>query len=127
MLKYSKVALASHVRLARFRWFRLLVYSSDLFSDFHNEDIEGVAYDFEPLNDEFKRTLSKLLGLFESVDRTYPREMVISPVNILYDDSDKYREFKAQFSKLKRLYETIAPDPVLFDYMTDYEWMIKIN
>ncbi len=98
-----------------------------MFSDFHNEDIEGVAYDFEPLNDEFKRTLSKLLGLFESVDRTYPREMVISPVNILYDDSDKYREFKAQFSKLKRLYETIAPDPVLFDYMTDYEWMIKIN
>lgn len=94
--------------------------------NFEEQDIEGVAYDFGILRQEFERTLSNLLKLFQSVKRDGTHQSLMNVMEIL-SDPDNLKEFKQKLSQLKRLYETLAPDPVLFQYLDYYVWLIEIN
>ena len=94
--------------------------------NFKDSDIEGVAYDFDILRQEFTRTMEVLLKLFENVPRHGERDTVVEILEVLRNQ-DNYKEFKTNFSKLKRIYATIAPDPYLFRYDNDYTFLIGCN
>lgn len=94
--------------------------------NFKDSDIEGVAYDFNILRKEFTNILEILLKLFKNVPRDGKRDTVVEILEVL-KNQDNYKEFKTNFSKLKRIYETIAPDPYLFKYDHDYTFLIGCN
>jgi len=94
--------------------------------NFEEKDIEGVAYNFDKLKDQFKETLGKLLALFEGLVRDDTRQCFIQASQKL-DDKKTLKAFKENLFKLKRLYEIISPDTFLLDYLDDYEWLIEVN
>jgi len=94
--------------------------------NFQEEDIEGVAYKYEVLREEFGRTISGLLKAFAEVSRDGSRQSLFSALKVLEDEA-VVKEFKARLSKLKRLYETLAPDSFLFRHLDDYSWLIEVN
>jgi type I restriction enzyme, R subunit len=94
--------------------------------NFEEKDIEGIAYKFDELKKEFSKTITSLSSLFEGIKRDDSRESLFEILNVLQDDK-KLKEFKNKLSKAKRLYETIAPDPFLKDYLAEYGWLIEVN
>jgi type I restriction enzyme R subunit len=94
--------------------------------NFQQEDVAGVAYDYDVLKSEFRKTIDATLGMFESVEKTDSRQSLFGAIAIL-ENEDKMAQFKKGLSKLKALYETIAPDPFLFQYLDRYTWLIEVN
>ncbi len=54
------------------------------------------------------------------------RAELMGCISIL-DHQETLQEFKTKLSHLRRLYETLMPDPVVFEKIRDYEWVISIN
>ena len=94
--------------------------------NFEEEEIEGVAFDFEVLKEGFEGALSELLGMFKGASKEDSRESLLQVLQV-FEDKRKALEFKEKFFELKILYEAISPDPLLVKYLRDYEWLIKIN
>jgi len=88
--------------------------------------VEGVAYDYNILKEEFSKTITATSKMFEVVKRDGTRQSLFAALNVL-ENEERLKEFKGGLSKLKKLYETIAPDPVLFRHMDEYTWLIEIN
>ena len=94
--------------------------------NFQEEDIEGVAYNFDVLKTEFKKLIASLLSLFRGINRDGSRNSLFASVKRLEDET-RLKEFKSGLTKLRRLYETIAPDPFLSEHLDDYTWLIQIS
>ena len=94
--------------------------------NFQEQDIEGIAYDYDVLKKEFSSIIADVLKLFSGVARDGSRESLFSAFAVLGDEK-KYKDFKQGLSKLRRRYETVAPDPFLLQYENDYAWLIAVN
>ena len=94
--------------------------------NFQREDIAGVAYDYDVLRSEFKKTIGTILMLFEHVSKDDSRRSLFEAIAIL-ESEDNMTQFKKWLSKLKALYETMAPDPFLLQYLDSYTWLIEVN
>lgn len=94
--------------------------------NFEEEEVEGVALNFDELKKDFSVTISELLGIFERVRRDQSRESLFKALEVL-EDEETVKEFKEKFAKLKTLFETISPDPFVTDYIRDYEWLTEVN
>ncbi len=94
--------------------------------NFEERDIEGIAFKFDELKKEFVSTIASLSTVFAGVGRDDSRESLFRALTVL-EDEHSLKEFKAKLSKLKRLYETIAPDPFVKDHLREYGWLIEVN
>jgi type I restriction enzyme R subunit len=94
--------------------------------NFEVEDIEGVAYNFDLLRQEFSKTLSALVKMFSNVKRDDTRESLFGALKVL-DAEEQLKGFKANLLRLRRLYQTIAPDPFLKGFLDDYSWLLEVN
>jgi len=94
--------------------------------NFQEKDIEGIAYKFDELKKEFDKTISALSTIFKGIKRDDSRESLFKAFALL-DNEKTLKDFKARLSKMKRLYETIAPDPFLQDRIKEYSWLIEVN
>lgn len=94
--------------------------------NFQEEDIEGVAYNYDVLKEEFSAIIASVVKPFSGIVRDGSRKSLFKAFSIL-DDKTRYKEFKTGLSKLKRRYETIAPDPFLLEYDDDFTWLIEVN
>lgn len=94
--------------------------------NFQERDIEGVAYDYDKLREEFATTIKQTLGIFDGLTIDGSRATMFGAFKILEDD-DKFRKFKENLSKLKRLFETLAPDEFLLDHKATCAWLVGID
>jgi type I restriction enzyme R subunit len=94
--------------------------------NFETRDIEGIAVDFKKLKEEFKKTIAVVLKLFPGIPHTDSRDSLFGALEAI-EDERAHKAFKQNLSKLRRLYETIAPDPELFDFIDDLTWLIEVN
>jgi type I restriction enzyme R subunit len=94
--------------------------------NFEEKDIAGVAYKFDELKKDFAATITTVTKIFAGIKRDDRRESLFSALGALEDDK-KLKEFKNKLSRIKKLYETIAPDPFLQDYIKEYSWLIEVN
>ena len=94
--------------------------------NFQEEDVEGVAYNYDVLKTEFEKLIASLLSLFKGIKRDGTRESLLASVKRL-EDEVKLKEFKSGLTKLRRLYETVAPDPFLSEHLDGYTWLIAIS
>ena len=94
--------------------------------NFEEEEVEGIALNFDELKKDFSKTVSELLGMFARVKRDEARQSLFEALKVL-EDEDMVREFKEGFAKLKSLFETISPDPFILDYIETYQWLTEVN
>lgn len=94
--------------------------------NFEEEEVEGVAINFDELKKDLSATISDLLRMFKGVQRDQSRESLFKALKVLGDD-EMVKEFKEKFAKLKSLFETISPDPFVTDSLSDYEWLTEVN
>ena len=97
--------------------------------NFHEEDIEDIEKAVRPIEQwkkEFSGKVSSLVSIFKDVEKDYSRDSFFESIRIL-EEKGKVREFKKTLSRLKDLYETIAPDPFLIEYLSDYKWLLAVN
>lgn len=94
--------------------------------NFEEKDIAGVAFKFDDLKKDFSKTISTMTTTFAGIKRDDNRESLFSALAVL-DDEKKLKEFKTKLSRIKKLYETIAPDPFLQDCLKEYSWLIEVN
>jgi type I restriction enzyme R subunit len=94
--------------------------------NFEEKDIAGVAFKFDELKKDFSKTISTMTTMFAGIKRDDNRESLFSALAVI-EDEKKLKDFKTQLSRVKKLYETIAPDPFLQDYIKEYSWLIEVN
>jgi type I restriction enzyme R subunit len=94
--------------------------------NFEEQDIEGVAYDFDLLRREFRQTMAEVLEIFSGIERKGGREDLLRCMDVLEEPAN-LKKFKEGLSRLKALYETLAPDPAIFDLLDDYSWLLSVN
>jgi type I restriction enzyme R subunit len=94
--------------------------------NFQEQDIEGIAYNYDVLKEEFSKIIDEVLRIFSGIVRDGSRESLFNALAIL-EEEIKYKSFKQGLSKLRRRYETVAPDPFLLQYENQYTWLIEIN
>lgn len=94
--------------------------------NFETRDIEGIAVDFKKLKEEFKKTIAVVLKLFPGIPHTDSRDSLFGALEAI-EDERAHKTFKQYLSKVRRLYETIAPDPELFGFIDDLTWLIEVN
>lgn len=90
------------------------------------EDIEEALRSIDRLKKEFSGKVSSLLEIFKDVEKDYSRDSLLAAIRLL-EDKRKVKEFKKGLFRIKDLYETIAPDPFLLDYLSDYKWLLSVN
>jgi type I restriction enzyme R subunit len=89
---------------------------------FEDEDIEGVAFNFKDLKKLFEKTLSGIMSIFKGIKRDGSRNSLLKAIALLQDD-EILKIFKEKLFKLRRLYETIAPDPFILQIERDFKWL----
>lgn len=97
--------------------------------NFHEEDIDDIEKAVRPIErwkKEFSSKVSSLASIFKDVEKDYSRDSLFKSIRIL-EEKGKVREFKKTLSRLKDLYETVAPDPFLIEYLPDYKWLLAVN
>ena len=94
--------------------------------NFEQEDIEGVAFNFDELKDRFRQIISELLRLFKHVKRDGSRASLLKAIRVL-ENEEKLKSFKGKLTILERLFETISPDPFVLQFKDDYLWLIQVN
>jgi type I restriction enzyme R subunit len=94
--------------------------------NFEEKDIAGVAVKFDDLKKDFSKTITTVSTMFAGIKRDDNRESLFTALSVL-EDEKKLKEFKNKLSRIKKLYETIAPDPFLQDYLKEYGWLVEVN
>lgn len=93
--------------------------------NFDSTEIEGVAFDFEAVKKDFLATLNALLKMFQGIPME-GRESLLEALQVL-KDAEKAKEFKKNFTKLKRLFNVLYPDPFVLKYEKEWKWLFEIN
>jgi hypothetical protein len=70
--------------------------------------------------------MTATLKIFSGIPRKDSRDSLFSALKVI-EDEQTLKQFKRGLSKVRRLYETIAPDPDLFDFDDPYTWLIEVN
>jgi type I restriction enzyme R subunit len=94
--------------------------------NFQEQDIEGIAYNYDVLKEEFSTIIDEVLRIFTGIVKDGSRESLFHALAML-EEEIKYKSFKQGLSKLRRRYETVAPDPFLLQYEYQYVWLIEVN
>jgi len=94
--------------------------------NFQEQDIEGIAYNYDVLKEEFGTIIAEVLRIFSGITRDESRDSLFNALAVLEEET-KYKSFKQGLSKLRRRYETVAPDPFLLKYENQYAWLIEVN
>jgi len=94
--------------------------------NFQEQDIEGLAFDYDVLKEEFSDIIAAVLKPFSGVVKDGSRDSLFSALAVLKDEV-KHKSYKQGLSKLRSRYETIAPDPFLLQFENEYAWLIEVN
>jgi type I restriction enzyme R subunit len=94
--------------------------------NFESQDVKDVAVDLEKLKDEFRAKMVAALKPFGGISREDTRDSLLAAIDVLRNEPT-FAEFKQNLAALRKLYETIAPDPDLFAFLDDLAWLLEVN
>lgn len=95
--------------------------------DFDEDVIEDALINIDQMKERFTNVLEDLLRLFDGVNQEDPsNENLRFVLRRFYDNEEKQNYFAATYSKLKSLFEFLAPDPFLKSYIRTFEWLSSV-
>lgn len=98
------------------------------FEKFEASDAKALKVVIRKLDKEretFKDLINKGLHVFETVKKEDTHESLENALNVLIDP-EKAKEFERLIKELMRSYEMLSGEPFLRDYLSDYEWLVKV-
>ena len=93
--------------------------------NFDKNELGEVAFPFQKFRDMFREQIAQLLGLFEGITRDGKHSTLMQALVLMNDDDKRRNQFEKFFRNVRILYETIQPDEILRDFITDYTWLVK--
>lgn len=93
---------------------------------FDEQNITQVASNIRELHSQLPDAVQKCLAYFDDIDRTLTGYEGLIAAQERLPDNQTRDLFAADCTRLTRLWEAIAPDPILNDYETDYGWLLHI-
>lgn len=92
--------------------------------DFDESIVDSAMVDIDQMKKLFKTTISDLVKFFPDINIEDPSiENLRACLKLFIDEEDKQQDFKERYGQLKMLYEMLSPDPFLYDYMRQFEWL----
>lgn len=93
--------------------------------NFDKNELGEVAFPFQKFRDMFREQIAELLDVFEGIPRDGSHRTLMQALILLNDDEAKRDKFEKLFRNVRILYETIQPDEMLREFVTDYTWLVK--
>jgi len=124
-------AIARVNRPAPGKEFGLVVDYSGVFENlkevlnFYQEDIKGVAYNYDSLKEGFKNIYNELVEFLGGVDQINKNILDYFVINYLRDPA-RAKFFEEKYKQLAKLFEFISPDPFLAPYLDTYKKITTI-
>ncbi len=95
--------------------------------DFDEDIIDEAMINIDKIKERFVTTYSDLAELFSGIDREDASNANLRHALRMFIDNDAKQQFFAQkYAKLKSLYEFLAPDPFLRQYIRSFEWYTSV-
>ncbi len=92
--------------------------------DFSEDIVDSAMVDIDVMKERFVEVLHQNMDLFGKVNIEDPSmENLRHNIKIFIDNEDKQQFFKKKYNQLKSLYEFLAPDPFLKEYIRHFEWL----
>ena len=86
---------------------------------------EESLIDWDRLRETVPGELSRCMATFEGIVIEDTRECLLSALRRLLD-SETAKNFEQNFRSLERLWEAVSPDPCLYPYRLQYNWLCGI-
>ncbi len=124
-------AIARVNRPAPGKEFGLVIDYSGVFENlkevlnFYQEDIKGVAYNYDSLKEGFKNLYNELVEFLGGIDQVNKNTLDYFVINYLRDPV-KAKFFEEKYQQLAKLFEFISPDPFLAPYLDTYKKITAI-
>ncbi len=100
----------------------ILGYLEKALAQFEKEDrAELVIRDLDKYFEDFKKLLDELKGLFADIDKDD-----LDAILAKLEEPNKQKEFERKVKRLMKLYEMLAGEEMLADYLGDYSWITRI-
>ena len=94
--------------------------------EFDEESIRQVASNIAALKGQLPDAMQCCLAYFLGVDRTVVGYEGLLAAQDCLPNNDVRDAFAADYSVLSQLWEAISPDPVLYNYESDYRWLSQV-
>lgn len=95
--------------------------------DFDEEIVNEAMINIDQMKERYAHVNSELLMLFEGVNQEDPSaENLRFVLRRFIDNEDKQLYFINKYNRLKSLFEFLAPDPFLKEYIRPFEWFTSV-
>jgi type I restriction enzyme R subunit len=95
--------------------------------DFDEEIVNEAMINIDQMRERYAHVNSELLMLFEGVNQEDPSaENLRFVLRRFIDNEDKQLYFINKYNRLKSLFEFLAPDPFLKEYIQPFEWFTSV-
>jgi len=94
--------------------------------DFDEAEIEECALDLEALKAQFPMALASVIDLFVGIVRDDSYESFTACLLRLGETEETGLMFEQSFGRVQALFETLAPDPFLAQYLPEYRWACRM-
>lgn len=95
--------------------------------NFDESIIDSALIDLDHLKEEFLEVLNEIKDIFVGINQEDPSiENLRTCLKIFIDNEGKQRYFTDKYSRLKLLFEVLAPDPFLASYIRAFEWITSV-
>ena len=93
--------------------------------NFDKNELGDAAFPFQKFRDMFREQIAELLAHFEGIPRDGYHATLMKALILLNDDDQRRDMFERLFRNVRVLYETIQPDEMLREFVSDYTWLVK--
>ncbi len=95
--------------------------------NFDESIIDSALIDLDHLKKEFLEVLNEIRDIFTGINQEDPSiENLRRCLKIFIDSENKQRYFSDKYARLKLLFEVLAPDPFLANYIRIFEWITSV-
>lgn len=95
--------------------------------DFDEDVVDEAMINIDQMKERYAHVNSELLTLFEGVNQEDPSaENLRFVLRRFIDNEDKQLYFVNKYNRLKSLFEFLAPDPFLKEYIRPFEWFTSV-
>lgn len=96
-------------------------------SKYNKGDVKHIAYNMKEEEKRFEELMSKLLEIFDSIDKNIDdRKEMMRAVKILTMDEKKAKSFRRGYRDLRKIFELLGPHPLKLKHLDMYKWLTAI-
>ncbi len=95
--------------------------------NFDESVVDSAMMNIDRLKEEFIEVFDENMNLFTGINTEDPSiENLRRCLKIFAENTDKQKFFRDQYGRLKLLFEVLAPDPFLKQYVRRFEWLTSV-